>query len=54
MISSVLPVSQTTIELARLRSHHPESLVLTPEVEEKLISVLAGDAGVERPLVINA
>ena len=49
----MLPVSQTSIELTRLWSHHPQSLVLASQVEQELVSVVAADAGVQGPLIIN-
>ena len=48
------PVSQTSIELTRLWPHHPQSLVLTSQVEQELVSVVAAHTGVQRPLVVNA
>ena len=44
---------QTSIELAGLGSHHPESLVFTSEIEEELLPHPGADGAVERSLIVD-
>ena len=52
--AEILPVSQTSIELAGLGSHHPQSFVFTSQIEEELIAHSGCDGAVQRSLVVNS